>query len=614
MQRFFTQLLGLSFLSLCLANMGFAETKPELPQDRITHVTLYRGQAMVTREIQVSREAGNFEWVLEDLPEQVVSDSLFAEGEDGIEIRAVRYRERPVTDEPREELRALEAQIMELNYSIGYRTEQNKQFQENLEYLESMKNFVAPTATKELSHGVLNADTLEATIRLIFSQRAELLKETMENNKALHEEQVLYETLQRKHATLTKGASKTIREAVLFLEKKKAGQVSVRLNYLVNGCGWSPQYTFRADEDRQRVAMEYSAVIQQLSGEDWSNVQLILSTASPGLSSNGPALAPFYVTLQEEAIIQTNQSPMVQSRIKQQVKDIRGRQQQANNDIRNSYNRGELFGNTLATNSAAMQLQQLELNGGKAVVQTLQQMNGDSVESPSINYEISGTVSVASRSDQQMVQILQTDLETEFYHIATPVLTSYVYREAKLKNGTSVDLLAGPINVYLEGRYVGRGEISTVARGQMFVVGFGADPQLRTRRELVSKEEDVQGGNRELEFKYRLVVDNYKSETVQLLLMDRLPYSQRDSEIRVTFLDSDVPLSEDASYQRQARPRGLLQWKVDASAESENEESFVLNYSYRIEFDRSFQLASPSGNEPEFQQDFEQLYRENYRR
>ena len=61
------------------------------------------------------------------------------------------------------------------------------------------------------------------------------------------------------------------------------------------------------------------------------------------------------------------------------------------------------------------------------------------------------------------------------------MLTSYVYREAELANSSDQDLLAGPITVYLDGRFVGRGEIPTVA-GQTFVVGFGADPQLRARR------------------------------------------------------------------------------------------------------------------------------------
>jgi uncharacterized protein (TIGR02231 family) len=103
--------------------------------------------------------------------------------------------------------------------------------------------------------------------------------------------------LQRKRGEITAGASKTEREAVLFLQKQAAGPAEVRLNYLVNSCGWSPAYTMRSGADRKQVRIEYNALIQQLTGEDWSDVKLTLSTASPALSATGPGLAPFHVTL-----------------------------------------------------------------------------------------------------------------------------------------------------------------------------------------------------------------------------------------------------------------------------------------------------------------------------
>ena len=55
--------------------------------------------------------------------------------------------------------------------------------------------------------------------------------------------------------------------------------------------------TFRADTKANQVAIEYNAIIQQISGEDWDNVNLTLSTATPSLSASGPALGTFPITL-----------------------------------------------------------------------------------------------------------------------------------------------------------------------------------------------------------------------------------------------------------------------------------------------------------------------------
>ena len=63
---------------------------------KATHVTLFRGQAQVTRTIPIEGNAGSLEVVIGNLPEQVVPDSLFAEGGDAVEIRAVRFRTRAV--------------------------------------------------------------------------------------------------------------------------------------------------------------------------------------------------------------------------------------------------------------------------------------------------------------------------------------------------------------------------------------------------------------------------------------------------------------------------------------------------------------------------------------
>jgi hypothetical protein len=99
-------------------------------------------------------------------------------------------------------------------------------------------------------------------------------------------------------------------------------------------------------------------------------------------------------------------------------------------------------------NDVAYGLQQLEINGDATTLSVLRNEASDGDNGPSLSYELRGGVSLASRSDQQMVRIMQTDMESRFYHVAVPVLTPYVFREAELKNSGDEDLLAGPITVY----------------------------------------------------------------------------------------------------------------------------------------------------------------------
>lgn len=591
---------------------------------KATHVTLFRGQAQVTRTIPVEGTAGSVEIVVGNLPEQIQPNSLFAEGGDNVEIRAVRFRTRAVGEQPREEVRKLDREILDVQQQIQLTEKKQALMAKRTEYLGKLEGFVAPTAHSDLAKGVLDAEALERLTTFSFAEHEKIAEEEISLAKQAHDLNEQLALLQRKHEEITAGASRTEREAVLFLQKAAAGPAEVRLNYLVNNCGWSPAYTMRASDNRKKVRVEYNALIHQLSGEDWSEVNLTLSTASPALSASGPGLAPFHVSLASEA------SPNAPGMQKQVGDDLFGRglskgeilvqlqglnqkkvesAQMANNatdfEDQNRFN--------WKLNSASYGVQQLEINGDATALSVLRSEKLDDTNGPTLSYSLPGSVGLASRADQQMVRIMQSEMESEFHHVAMPVLSSYVYREAELLNSGDKDLLAGPITVYLDGRFVGRGEIPTVARGQTFVVGFGADPQLRARRELVDKKDGVQGGNREIKFEYRLIVENFGSEKQVVRVLDRLPHAEGNEDIRVTLGEVSDPISVDKLYQREERPMGILRWDIEVPAKAAGESARLIKYHYVVEHDRQFVVSLPTSKQT-LQEEFERLQRGRQKR
>jgi hypothetical protein len=595
---------------------------------RVSDVTLYRGQAKVTRTIPVDGEARALEVVVGELPEQIVPDSLFAEGGDAVEVRAVRYRTQAVGEQPREEVRELDREILDTQRQIELTGKRQALLGKRGEYLGKLEGFVAPTAQSDLAKGVLDAAALERITTFSFAQREKIAEEEVQLARQAYDLNEQLQLLQRRRAEITGGASRTAREAVLFLRKNAPGAAEVRLNYLVNNCGWSPAYTMRSGTDRRQVRIEYNALIHQLTGEDWSDVILTLSTASPALSAAGPGLAPFHVVLASESAAAANAPAQVANAAQAdlfgpQLANVYGRglskevaigqlkglntqrtqiAQAASNIVKfeeqNRYN--------WSLNDLSYALQQLEMNCDATTLAVLRNEPVDEAEGPSLSYQLSGGASVASRSDQQMVPIMQTDLASRFYHVAVPVLTSYVYREAELKNTSDEDFLAGSITVYLDGRFVGRGEIPTVARGQTFVVGFGADPQLRARRELANKVDDVQGGNRETRFDYRIVVENFTENVTPVRVIDRLPHADNGTDLRVALGATSDPISTDKLYVRRERPVGILRWDIDVPAAAAAEDARIINYQYTVEYDRQYVVSLPASKQT-LQQEFERL-------
>ena len=619
MKRSFSMTLLTVFIALSFSTIATAVEDVKV-ESQVTDVTLYRNQAMVTRTLSVDGENGAREVVVTDLPENISPDSLFAEGGENIEVRAVQFRTRAAGQSPREEVRELQTQLRDVQQKIQLVVKKTGLLQKRTAYLDKLETFSAKTATDDLNRGVLNTESLEKLTLFSFDQRNTIVEEQVKLENEAHELQQEQELLTRKLNEITNGTSRTVREAVLYIQKQGAGKQSIHLSYLVNSCGWSPSYTVRAEGDAKTAKVEYNGLIQQMSGEDWKNVNLTLSTASPALSAAGPGLAPFQVTLRAVTPQPANQSIQQLGLSSSQmagrkgksadVKAMLARQRDAIISNQNAISLADNFKTSWGLNGTINTFACAELVSDKPALMSMKDQMIDATQQPSFDYELKSVVTLPSRNNQQIVRILQTELPSEFYHVATPILTSYVYREAELNNDSQTDLLAGPITVYLDERFVGRGEIPTVARGQQFIVGFGADSQLRTRRELVDKTNGINGGNRETKLTYRLVIESYKETETEIRVVDRIPTTNNKDNLRVTTLPMESELSQDEVYTRIEKPKGILRWDTTVAARAIGKTAHEINYGFTLEYDRTYTVALP-GNPDKQEQEFNDL--QNFR-
>lgn len=587
-------------MTLALA-AGMAQAGVVESRGNVSEVTVYRGQALVTRSVDF-KEGGLVELVVTDLPERIVPNSLFAEnaggvGQGGVEVRSVRFRMRPVMQDVNAQVRALDEKIRGYDDGLRAAAKKGELLAQHRAYLDKLEQFVAPTAQVELSRGILNADTLKSLTELLRTQRAAAADDELAlalEQRSLSEQK---EQAQRERATITGGSARTVREAVV-LAQAPAGGGSVALRYLVDQAGWAPSYTIRADGKRDRVQVEYYAAIQQMSGEDWGDVRMTLSTATPTLVARAPALTALTVSLtgpRTETASATKEYAQAKMELAKQRRDIAetrnsGRMQQqleAGAGGGGGSQLGQILAADLTLNTLANDDLLLDLLSRDKFVRTPGKA-ADRDENLSVVYELASRTSLPSRADRQQVQIATIAMPADFYKVATPVLTEFIFDEARAANTSNLVLLAGPAATYVEGRFVGGGEVPTVARGESFIVGLGIDTSLRASRELIDKTESIQGGNRVVDLTYRLSIENFADAGTEIRLMDRLPKA-KESEVKLTLTDPGKPLStEDAAAMKK---NGLLRWDIAAPASCSGEKAWTLDYKFRLEHDKQMTLA-----------------------
>lgn len=554
----------------------------------ITEVTLYQGTALVTREIEIpAGPAGPLEILVSPLPTATDPSTVFADKAEGVEIRSVSCRTRPADQavERQGEVARLEAAILEAEQKIANARNEIALRRIRQEFLRSLGDFVAPATSQEMAHGVLQADELAKVTQMHFKEYETASQEILQLGFDIAADQKSLDLVRIERDQLAAGPPVTF-DAVVYLEKTGPEAARLKLNYLVRDCGWMPVYNMRGDTAEGTIDLEFNALIHQVSGENWKNAQLSLSTASPTVSAYNPRLTPLHVS-----VTAGGQRPQADAqnavRYNQALLD------------KNKAVKGQLRGKSIdetanlnfAANESAASVQLIELSERLSELRIMGEDGAD--EDLSIQYDLGKPVSLVSRREGQMVPVLEHRGKADFYHVTVPILTSSVFREAQITNLTERDLLGGQVNVYLDGEFTGRTDMPTIARGLNFTLGFGVDGQLRARRSLSDRRETVQGGNKLVEISVEVVVDNYKETPVKLLVRERTPFMEDAASLRVALGEMSAPLSKDADYQRFEKPKGILLWELPVKSGS-GEKATSLRYAYSLEFDKSLTLQEIS--------------------
>ena len=582
-----TQLVLAVALTAIVASVVSAEVPTTT--GTISKVTVYRGQALVARTISIDLPPGASELIVKDLPVMIVPESIYAQTSDDTKVLSVRYREKAVSEDTREEVKQLDAQIEDVQHQLKYAESEHKHLDLQWQMFEKLKDFTIASEKSDLSRGLLTFEPVESLTGLIEKKGLEYHKQRMELEDKIAGLKKEQELLDRKRNELVAGQSRTEREAVLFISRTGGKKTDIQLSYLVGGANWQQQYNLRADPKNSNALIEYNAVVNQTSGEDWDGVALSLSTAEPTMVAAPPILEPMLVALLNPALTQQAQTQAF-------IGAAQARQYQ---ESRKANIKKGITANT-ELNELAINNQAFFFRADQQELQEFQQQIAQisRTEGISVTYDLPGKLTLPSRSDQQLVSIASITAKADFALIATPLLTDFVYLQADLLNNSEMVLLPGQASIFRNGEFVGKSRLPQVTIGERFTAGFGIDSQVQVVRELEDKKTRIQGGNRIDTYDYRIALSNYKNMPVELQLLDRLPYTD-DASIKIELEKTEPGLSSDSEYLRTARKKGILRWDIKLAPNTVDRDVTVVKYSFTMEYDRNMQIEPRRTGRPQ---------------
>ncbi len=131
-------------------------------------------------------------------------------------------------------------------------------------------------------------DLFSARVASIANAKVELSGQLKEFEKAINKTE--------KEHNKDEQSTKRQTKIVVVVLAESDGPAELSLSYAVQNASWTPLYDVRATIDggqkdgKSQVSLHYRASIKQSTAEDWTNVHLTLSTASPHTGSEIPRL------------------------------------------------------------------------------------------------------------------------------------------------------------------------------------------------------------------------------------------------------------------------------------------------------------------------------------
>ena len=265
----------------------------------------------------------------------------------------------------------------------------------------------------------------------------------------------------------------------------------IELTGLTDHAQWMPAYELRIADDGTSATLTGVALVRQSTSQDWTDVELIATTARPPLAEPPPPLR----RLEVSGVPSDEDRTVISSH--DEVAQLSG------------------VGRTAAHR---------------------------------VTVEHSTTASVPAHGRAVRVELFKVELPLQSQLEVAPGYRTTAIHAAIVNNSAGVVLLPGKVAVFRGAHYAGQTEIGFVAAGERFLVPIGTDGRVRVERRVHQSppRRSALTGAATYDFSQTTTVENLSMEDIELVVRDRTPVSRSDgAAIKLMERPAELTVSPD---------------------------------------------------------------------
>jgi len=543
-------LLTLTTLALTPLSQG---GDPRPLTSKIDEVTIYGSSASIRRRAQVP--AGDGKFVLQGLPHGLESTSVRVRTEGG-EVVGVEVRDRVQENTTDPRAQALRDQIALVESSLAELDDDKKLAEMMRDHFVRLLLEHEDEQRTSAREGRVDTDLWEKNYEYLRGKLHAVMGERRELEGEIDVLRIRLNDLRLELGRFEGQGGVRLKDVVIDRIDLDGQGGPLEVEYVVGGAGWQPYYDLRAKKDLSKVELAYRARVWQRSGEDWTDANIVLSTAQPQRGAQGPEPRPIWLSLANP----------------EEPKRKRGRAE---------------YG---MDSDAPSSLRALGYSEGGAVAAEAPRAIFAEVSSEGLSarFRLPRRETIESRSEPTTVLVGRTDLNLDPEHYVVPALDTTVWLRAKARNESPWVMLPGRAAVYFGADFVGHAQMSAVQVDQEFTLHLGADPGLiveRTQLEDLREGSGIFSSKATLNESWRIELENagaFSSNadgSVEVIVHDVLPRA-KDDRIRVSLKDATPKLATGERWKKEREESGVLTWVLRIAPRSKQTIQFRTEIDY----------------------------------
>ncbi|MCB1680446.1 MAG: mucoidy inhibitor MuiA family protein [Rhodospirillales bacterium] len=538
-----------------LSGLVLSFTVPSFPafaddirvESTIKSATVYNDRATVTRMAKVEIPAGSHNLIFSGLPIKLYPNSLRVSGTSDARVVFGALTSKLENSEEFVVASVLSMKDrLDLSQGIikGYKAEQEALSEANnmlktwsMQAGSPQTNSAPSLMDLKPDQWIAASDGLSAKILANLKAKLALDQKISEENDRIRK---INQDLKQFQADYKQSYTVTIP-----FESDKNTTLNVALSYQVSHVGWVPMYDARLDVQAKTLEFVQYGSVWQRSGEDWKDVELVLSTAQPSrgtalpelqsrwLSLYKPQASPAYVQAVEERneadfekAIKTGDSAIP---VPLEAPSDRLQLPGAADDGEDPLHRWRRLQEERVLRKADTQAVVSNVNASGYVGE----------------YKVTGPATVPSDGAQAKLLIGQFGADVGLQVQIKPQISDDAYMVATFKLKGDSPVLPGLLSLFRDGAFIGQDQVRSIIRpGEEAEMSFGVDDAVVVKRNVLKDEAREVGlitTDSVLEKNFINEIQNLHKQDIQIAVLEIVPVSG-DERVRIDILrDKTTP-------------------------------------------------------------------------